>query len=265
MAVPPGMTRHAWLVVLAVGGVLALGLGVGGLLENVGFVTVLGFSLGSLALSVAAACWLCSSAQGPGSRVATPDERFRVALLAALVPGVVLLVVAAFESPETAVSWGIVVGAVVLVGAGLALPLAVARTARQQWTAVTGLALLGELFVAAAVLDRNTHLEAEGLATLASLGFVLVATVVAIGVYVVGVTYGRADDVDPPRRPRLVAVAVPWPAGAAALTVPQLLDIGLHWLPQALGNPALYVYLALGGAVVAGAHVSMRPERATGS
>jgi predicted transporter len=251
------MTRQPRLVALAAAGLLAVALGVGGLLEGVGFVTVLGFGLGSLALSVAAVCWRWSTAT-PANVAAS--RRFRVAFLAALVPGIVVPALAARSSPDAVFSWGVVTGVVLFVGVGLGLPLGVARTTRQQWTVVAALALLGELFVAAAVLDWNTHLESEGVATLLGLALVPIATLAAVGTYRLGARYGRVEGIDLPRRPRLAAMAVPWPAGAAALTVPRLLDTGLRWLPLVFGNLALYVYLALGAAFVAGAHVLMGAE-----
>jgi hypothetical protein len=266
------MSENANVILLGTAGMLALAFGIGGVLANVWPLVVLGLGAGSLALALAAAVWRFWSQE----RVS-----FRLALLATALPAAVTVAAAARLSVERAFGWGAIVGAVVVAGLGLAFALGVARTARQRWLVVAALALLGELFVAAAVLDWNTHLEAEGLATLLGVAALPPLVLLAVPLYLVGAGTRRAvhdgsDQHDEPaHRPLLAAVALPWLAGTLALVVPQTLDSGLLGLrlalvgsatpfaiPLPIPNPLLVVFVAVGGAVTYAVHRFGRPDAA---
>jgi hypothetical protein len=268
------MSENANVILLATADVLALALGVGGLLANVWPLVVLGLGAGSLALSLAVAVWRFRSRE----RVS-----FRLALLASTLPAAVTVAAATRLSVERAFGWGAIVGAVVVAGLGLAFALGVARTSRQRWLVVAALALLGELFVAAAVLDWNTHLEAEGLATLLGVAAIPLLALLAVPLYLVGAGTRRAvhsdggenDHDEPAHRPLLAAVALPWLAGVLALVVPQTLDSGLLGLrlallgsatpfaiPLPIPNPLLVAFVAVGGAVTYAVHRFGRPDAA---
>jgi len=257
------MSRDANVVLLATAGVLALGSGVGGLVTSVWPLVVLGLGTGSLALALATAVWRFRSR----NRVSFPT-----AFLATGLPAAVTITAAARFSVENAFSWGAIVGAAVVAGLGLAFALGVARTSRQRWIVVGSLATLGELFVAAAVLDWNTHLEAEGLATLLGVAAVPVLVLLALPLYVVGASTRRSveeDDCidDRAHRPLLAAIALPWAAGALALLVPRTLDSGLlglrsalvgsatpFALPVPIPDPLLLVFLGVGAACAYAVH-----------
>jgi hypothetical protein len=267
------MPRDSNVILLTTAGVLALALGVGGLVTSVWPLVVLCFGTGSLALALAAAVWRFRSR----GRVSFP-----IAVLTATLPAAVTVAVAARLSVENAFTWGAVVGAVVVAGLGLAFALGVARSTRQRWVAVAALAMLGELFVAAAVLDWNTHLESEGLATLLAVAAVPLLALLAVPLYLVGARTRRAlrddsedDHDDPAHRPLLVAVALPWLAGLLALVVPQTLDSGLlglrlsllgsatpFALPLPIPNPLLVVFLGIGVVFTYTAHRVGRPDTA---
>jgi hypothetical protein len=265
------MSRDANGILLTTAGVLALALGVGGLLTTVWPLVVLGLGTGSLALALAAAVWRFRSK----GRVSFP-----LALLATVLPATVTVAAATRFSVERAFGWGAIVGAVVVAGLGLAFALGVARTVRQRWLVVAALALLGELFVAAAVLDWNTHLEAEGLATLLGVAAIPLLALLALPLYLVGARTRRAvqdddgenDHDEPAHRPLLAAVALPWVAGVLALVVPRTLDSGLlglrlalvgsatpFALPLPIPNPLLVAFVAVGGAVTYAVHRFGRP------
>jgi hypothetical protein len=247
-----GDVSRTWTgAVSATAGVLWLAIAVAGAVVDVLPVVAVGLAVGSVALAVAA----CSHLFRSRGRVSFP-----VAVLAAALPAVVTLAVSAGLFTLNVLGW---VGVTVLVfvsGTSLAYPLGVARTRRQRRVVVVALALLGELFVAAAVLDRNTHLEAEGLATLFAVALVPVFVALAIPLYVAGATVRRGlHEGEPPREPLLAAVALPWVAGVGAFVVPALLDDGLRGLarvlvgsagvlglPAQMPNPGLLLFLALG-------------------
>jgi hypothetical protein len=243
------MSENANVILLATADVLALALGVGGLLANVWPLVVLGLGAGSLALSLAVAVWRFRSRE----RVS-----FRLALLASTLPAAVTVAAATRLSVERAFGWGAIVGAVVVAGLGLAFALGVARTSRQRWLVVAALALLG---VAAIPL----------------------LALLAVPLYLVGAGTRRAvhsdggenDHDEPAHRPLLAAVALPWLAGVLALVVPQTLDSGLLGLrlallgsatpfaiPLPIPNPLLVAFVAVGGAVTYAVHRFGRPDAA---
>jgi hypothetical protein len=270
------MSRDTNVILLGTASVLALAFGVGGLVTPIWALAVLGLGAGSLALALAAAVQRFRSRE----RVSFP-----LALLATALPATVTVVTAARFSIESAFSWGAIVGAVVVAGLGLAFALGVARTTRQRWIVVAALAMLAELFVAAAVLDWNTHLEAEGLATLLGVAAIPLLGLLALPLYLVGAGTRRAvhadddddgrDHVNPAHRPLLAAVALPWLAGALALVVPQTLDSGLLGLrlalvgsatpfaiPLPIPNPLLVGFVGIGAACTYAVHRFGRPAPA---
>jgi len=228
------MSHDSNVILLTTAGVLALAFGVGGLVTSVWPLVVLGLGAGSLALALATTVRRFHSRE----RVSFPT-----ALLATALPAGVTVTAAAQFSVENVFSWGAIVGAAFVAGLGFAFTLGAARTTRQRWIVVAALAMLGELFVAAAVLDWNTHLEAEGLATMLGVAAVPLLALLSIPLYLVGVGTRRSvhDDSDhdePAHRPLLAAVALPWFAGVIALVVPQTLDSGLLGLRLALVGSA---------------------------
>jgi len=268
------MPRDSNVILLATAGVLALAFGVGGFVTSVWPLVVLGLGSGSLALVLAAAVYRFRSR----GRVSFP-----LALLASVLPATVTVATAARLSVENAFGWGAIVGAVVVAGSGLAFALGVARTTRQRWVVVATLAMLAELFVAAAVLDWNTHLEAEGLATLLGVAVLPLLALLAVPLYLVGASTRRAvhdhrddaDHDDPAHRPLLVAVALPWVAGTLALVVPRTLDSGLlglrlslvgsatpFALPLPIPNPLLLVFVGIGAAFTYAVHHTAGPDTA---
>jgi hypothetical protein len=270
------MPRDSNVILLATAGVLALAFGVGGFVTSVWALVVLGLGVGSLALALAAAVQRFRSR----GRVSFP-----LALLASVLPATVTVATAARLSVESAFGWGAIVGAVVVAGSGLAFVLGVARTTRQRWVVVATLAMLAELFVAAAVLDWNTHLEAEGLATLLGVAVLPLLALLAVPLYLVGASTRRAvhddrddadhDHDDPAHRPLLAAVALPWVAGTLALVVPRTLDSGLlglrlslvgsatpFALPLPIPNPLLLVFVGIGAAFTYAVHRTAGPDTA---
>jgi len=263
------MSENANEILLATAGVLALAFGVGGLVTSIWALVVLGFGAGSLALALAAAVWRFRSRE---------QVSFPLALLATGLTATVTVTTAARFSVERAFGWGAIVGAVVVAGLGLAFALGVARTTRQRWIVVAALAMLGELFVAAAVLDWNTHLEAEGLATLLGVAAVPLLALLTLPLYLVGAgtrraVYGNGDDHNlTAHRPLLAAVALPWLAGVLALVVPRTLDSGLLGFrralvgsatPFAIPNPLLVAFVGVGAAVTYAVHRFGRPDTAS--
>lgn len=260
------MSRDSSAVLLTAAGLLALALGLFGAVLGVRQVALTGLVAGSVPLAVAA----CS--RRFRSRKSTA---FPTALLAVLAAGAVVFAVAAGFSPDGVFTWGAIVSFVFVFGTGVAYPLGVARTVRQRWIAVAALAVLGELFVAAAVLDSNTHLESEGIATLLALAIVPVAVVIAVVLYRHGASLRRRfhGEGEPARRPLVVAAALPWVAGVLALVVPAALDAGLlglrlrltgsagfFGLPVWLPSPAFVGFAAVGALFVAAVRRATSPE-----
>jgi|GEM_PF-2491795 len=267
------MSLDSNVILLATAGVLALAFGVGGLVTSVWPLVVLGLGAGSLALALTAAVQRFRSRE---------QVSFPLALLATALPAAVTVATAAQFSVERAFDWGAIVGAVVVAGLGLAFALGAARTTRQRWIVVAALAMLGELFVAAAVLDWNTHLEVEGVATLLGVAAVPLLALLALPLYLAGAGTRRAvhdedsDHGEPAHRPLLAAVALPWLAGVLALVVPRTLDSGLLGLrlalvgsatpfaiPLPIPNPLLVAFLGIGAAVTYAVHRFARPDTAS--
>lgn len=254
---------RTWIVeTLAAVGILSLAAAVAGVIVGVPPVGAVGFALGSITLSMAA----CSHLFLSWGRVS-----FLGAGLAVTLSTVVTLGGTVWLVTGSVLTWAGVVTLVFVFGASLAYPLGIARTRRQRLIVVTALFVLGELFVAAAVLDRNTHLEAEGLATLAAVAVVPVFVVLAVPLYIAGSTVRRTlHDGEPSHEPLLFAAAVPWVAGVGALLVPPLLDDGLRGLsyaavgsgaifgvPAWMPNPGLVLFVAVGVVCYGAVHRSV--------
>lgn len=244
------MSRDTSVVLLLTAGVLGVGLGVPvAVVGSSAFAAPL-VAVGTVALSVAA----CTRRFRDRGHVS-----FAFALLATLSAGLVTLAVAADLSVTGVFTWIAPVCLSFTSGTGLAYALGVARTARQRWIVAALLWLLGLPFVGAAVYDLNNHLETEGIATVIGVLLIPVVAAVAVLLYRHGASVRRTfDDREPPQRPLLVAAALPWVFGVAALAVPRLLDVGLLsgggplGIPRWLMNPLFLVLAVLGVAYVAG-------------
>lgn len=202
--------RDATVAVLGVVAFVGLAVGLAGLAVN-RWLAVIGFAPGSVALAVAA----CSGLLHSRGRAAFP-----IAFLAVLTASLVTLAVAAGFSAAGVFGWTAMAAFVFPFGIGLSYALGVARTARQRWIVVAALSVLGELFVAAAVLDSNTHWETEGIATLFGVAFIPVAALLALPLYYVGAsTRDGSHDEALSRRPLVAVAAVILAVATTALLV----------------------------------------------
>lgn len=236
---------------LAAVGILSLAIAVAGVIVDVPPVGVAGFALGSVTLLMAA----CSHLFFSWERVSFVGAGVAVTLSAVMTLGVTAWLV-----PGSVLTFAGVVTLVFVFGTSLAYPLGIARTRRQRLLVGMALFVLGELFVAAAVMDQNTHLEAEGLATLAAVAVIPVFALMAVPLFAAGsLVRRRLHDGEPSPEPLLAAVAVPWVAGVGAFIVPPLLESGLRGLssavmgsggvlglPTRMPNPGLVLFIAVG-------------------
>lgn len=204
------MPRDIKVAALGAVGFFGLAVGIAGLAVN-RWLAVLGFAPGSVALAVAA----CSRLFRSRERVSFP-----IAFLAVLTASLVPLAVAAEFSTAGLFRWTAMAAFVFPFGIGLGYALGVARTARQRWIVVAALGVLGELFVAGAVLDSNTHREVEGLATLFGVAFIPVAALLALPLYLFGASIrDEFHDGTLSRRPLVAAGAILLVVAAVALWI----------------------------------------------